>query len=172
MIKVLDCTLRDGGYINNWNFSRSQVDKITNALCRSNIDIIELGYLDKKRGSKENSTLFNTVSSVDNIIDNLPIKAQMVVMIDLYAFDVHALPKKVDTKIDGIRLAFHKHDIKNALQAARKIINLGYQLFFQPMVTKTYTDKEFLTLIEKIWILLIYINNLNFIMYTNNKILF
>ncbi len=149
-IKLLDCTLRDGGYVNDWDFTQSQVDKIINSLEKSNIDIIELGYLDIKRGVKENSTLFNTVSSIDNILNGASPSIQKVAMIDLFAFDIDKLPKQTDTKIDGIRLAFHKRDITDALQAAKKIINLGYQLFFQPMVTKTYTDKEFLTLIEKV----------------------
>ena len=39
-IKVLDCTLRDGGYVTDWNFTQSQVYKIINSLERSNIDII------------------------------------------------------------------------------------------------------------------------------------
>ncbi len=150
MIEVLDCTLRDGGYVNDWNFTQSQVGKIINSLEKSNIDIIELGYLDKKKGGGENSTLFNATSSIDVILNGASSSVQKVVMIDLFAFDIDKLPKQVDTKIDGIRLAFHKKDITDALQAAKKIINLGYQLFFQPMVTKTYTDKEFLALIEKV----------------------
>jgi hypothetical protein len=150
MIKILDCTLRDGGYVNNWNFTKFQVDKIVNSLEESNIDIIEFGYLDKNRGGAENSTLFNTTSSVNDILDNVSTNTIKVVMIDLFAFDIDNLPRQTDTKIDGIRLAFHKKDITSALQAAKKIINLGYRLFFQPMVTKTYTDSEFSSLIKKV----------------------
>jgi 3-deoxy-D-manno-octulosonate cytidylyltransferase len=149
-ISVLDCTLRDGGYVNNWNFSNSQINEIAKSLEESNIDIIELGYLDEKRGGKENSTLFNTASSVSGILDSASTSLQKVVMIDLFSFDIDKLPEQTNTKIDGIRLAFHKKDITDALQAAKKITHLGYKLFFQPMVTKTYTDKEFLTLIEKV----------------------
>jgi len=147
-IKLLDCTLRDGGYINNWDFTQSQVYEIINSLEKSNIDIIELGYLDKNRGGKKNSTLFNTVSSVSDVLDGVSESLQKVVMIDLFAFDVDKLPKQIDTKIDGIRLAFHKKDMIDALLAAKKIIDLRYQLFLQPMVTKTYTDNEFLSMIK------------------------
>jgi len=148
-IKILDCTLRDGGYVNNWRFSKFQVSKITDSLEKSNIDIIELGYLDDKRGSEENSTLFDSISAVDNILSGAPSNLIRVVMVDLFAFDVGKLPSKNDTKIDGIRLAFHKKDMNDAFLLAEKIIDLGYQLFFQPMVTKIYTDDEFLSLIEK-----------------------
>jgi len=148
-IKVLDCTLRDGGYVNDWNFTQSQVYKIINSLERSNIDIIELGYLDEKRGGRENSTLFNTVFSAGDVLNGISTSFQKVVMIDLFAFDVDKLPKQTDTKIDGIRLAFHQKDTNEAVLTAKKIISLGYQLFFQPMVTKNYNDNEFITLIKK-----------------------
>ena len=146
-IKVLDCTLRDGGYINNWEFSQSQISKIVGALEKSKIDIIELGYLDDKKGNSINSTLFNSIVSVDKALSDLAKTVQKVVMIDLFCFDIDKLPLQSDTKINGIRLAFHKKDINTALMTAKKIIDLGYQLFFQPMVTKNYTYDEFSALI-------------------------
>jgi len=148
-MKILDCTLRDGGYINNWEFSQSHISKIVGALEKSNIDIIELGYLDDKKGNSINSTLFNSVVSVDNALGDLAKIVQKVVMIDLFGFDIDKLPRQTDTKINGIRLAFHKKDSDKALVVAEKIIDLGYQLFFQPMVTKSYNDNEFIALITK-----------------------
>ena len=53
-INILDCTLRDGGYINNWGFSKSQLYRINNSLEKSKIDIVELGYLDDKKGREDN----------------------------------------------------------------------------------------------------------------------
>lgn len=149
-VKILDCTLRDGGYINNWEFSQHQISKIVSALEKSNIDIIELGYLDDKKGCSINSTLFNSVASMDKALGDLASTVQKVVMIDLFGFNVDKLPLQSDTKINGIRLAFHKKDINDALMAAEKIIDLGYQLFFQPMVTKNYTSDNFLDLITKV----------------------
>jgi hypothetical protein len=147
MFKILDCTLRDGGYVNNWGFSQSQIFKIISALEKSNVDIIELGYLDDKKGNSINSTLFDSVSSADKALGDFAKTVQKVVMIDLFGFDIDKLPLQSDTKINGIRLAFHKKDSDKALVVAEKIIDLGYQLFFQPMVTKNYTDDEFLALI-------------------------
>ena len=147
-IRILDCTLRDGGYVNNWGFSQPQIFKIIESLEASNVDIIELGYLDDSRGRERNSTLFKSMSSISGILNGVNKGASKVVMIDLFAFDVDQLPKKSDTEIDGIRLVFHKRNIGDALLVAQKIIDLGYQLFFQPMVTKTYAEDEFLSVIE------------------------
>lgn len=51
-IKLLDCTLRDGGYINGWNFSNKHISKILHSLYNSKIDILELGYLNSQKGKK------------------------------------------------------------------------------------------------------------------------
>jgi 3-deoxy-D-manno-octulosonate cytidylyltransferase len=149
-LKILDCTLRDGGYVNNWSFPQSQILKIIESLEASNVDIIELGYLNDSKGKERDSTLFNSMNSIGRILNGVNKSVSMVVMIDLFAFDVDQLPKKFDTEIDGIRLVFHKRDIGDALLVAEKIIDLGYQLFFQPMATKIYSDDEFLSAIESV----------------------
>ena len=37
-MKILDCTIRDGGYINNWNFSKEQVKSTYEACVKSKIE--------------------------------------------------------------------------------------------------------------------------------------
>lgn len=148
-IKILDCTLRDGGYINNWNFIDIQISNIINALKKSEVDIIECGYLNDKKGQESNSTLFDTVKTTNTLLKKMNIDAQKVVMINLGDFNISNLSPQNDTLIDGIRLAFHKKDIELALETSLKIIDLGYKVYFQPMVTKNYKDIEFLALIEQ-----------------------
>ena len=148
-IKILDCTLRDGGYVNNWAFTDKQIKKIIIALKNSNINIIECGYLNDKKGQESNSTLFDSVKTVNVLLEKMKITAKKVVMINLGDFNVSTLPKQSDTLIDGIRLAFHKKDMELAFEISLKIINLGYKLYFQPMITKNYKDIEFLSLIQK-----------------------
>ena len=43
-IKLLDCTLRDGGYYNNWNFDVKKANKYLKSSYSANIDVIELGF--------------------------------------------------------------------------------------------------------------------------------
>jgi len=149
-IKILDCTLRDGGYINNWSFKDEHIIKILKALRDSQTDIIECGYLNDQKGEKNNSTLFNSTATADKIITSLGSSdAQKVVMINFGDFDIKKLPQKKENNIDGIRLAFHKADIDKAFECAYKIKELGYKLYFQPMITKNYKDIEFLSIIEK-----------------------
>ena len=43
-MKILDCTLRDGGYYTNWDFDKQQVDQYLEACNDLPIDYIEIGY--------------------------------------------------------------------------------------------------------------------------------
>ena len=43
-IKVLDCTFRDGGYYNNWDFNESIVNKYLSAMLKAKVDIVEIGF--------------------------------------------------------------------------------------------------------------------------------
>ena len=43
-VKILDCTLRDGGYYNKWDFDRNDVDQYLTAIKMSSVDIVELGF--------------------------------------------------------------------------------------------------------------------------------
>jgi len=151
MVNILDCTLRDGGYINDWSFKDEHTLKILKALSNSKIDIIECGYLNDKKGLEENSTLFDSIDTANKILESLiQSDSQKVVMINFGDFDIKSLSSKNETLIDGIRLAFHKKDLDEALESSKQIISLGYKLYFQPMITKNYKDIEFLSVIEKI----------------------
>lgn len=151
-IKILDCTLRDGGYINDWNFQDKHTIKILNSLNKSDVEVIECGYLNDKKGKSRDSTLFNSMDNINSILQTLNSHAssEKVVMINLGDYSIKKLPPKQHTYIDGIRLAFHKKDINEAFESAKKIISLGYKLYFQPMVTKNYKDIEFLSMIEDV----------------------
>lgn len=149
-IKLLDCTLRDGGYINDWNFTNNTINQIINSLEKANIDILECGYLNENKGKLKDSTLFKNLETINLLLSNRSINMQKVVMINFGDYDIDNLENKSKTTIDGIRLAFHKKDLEDVLKTSRKIIKLGYKLYFQPMVTKSYSDLEFLTMISKV----------------------
>ena len=44
-IKLLDCTLRDGGYVNNWQWGFGSARRIIQTLTRAGVDIVEVGFL-------------------------------------------------------------------------------------------------------------------------------
>ena len=147
-IQVLDCTLRDGGYCNQWQFGYSNIKKITQALTDASIDIIECGFLtDKIDKYDKDVTKFNSVEQITPIIPQNRNEKIYVAMANYGEFDVATLPEYNGKSIDGIRVAFHKKQLISALEMCKAIKAKGYKVFIQAMVSLSYTDEEFLSLI-------------------------
>ena len=148
-VHLLDCTLRDGGYCNNWNFGLDNERKITSSLVEAGIDIIECGFLTEKTPYDSNHSKFNTVDQIAKIIPKNRHGKIFVAMMNYGEFDINHLPECNGSSIDGIRVAFHKKDIKEALELCKKVKARGYLCFMQAMVSLSYTDEEFLSLIRQ-----------------------
>lgn len=149
-VHILDCTLRDGGYCNQWDFGYDNIKKITVGLVKAGVDIIECGYLTNKTVYQENSTRFNTLEQVCEIIPEKRNGNLYVAMVNYGEYNIDDLPSCAECSVDGIRLAFHKNDWKTALDISKKIKEKGYKVFVQPMLSICYTDKEFIDLIESV----------------------
>lgn len=148
-IQVLDCTLRDGGYCNEWNFGFDNARKITNGLLEANIDIIECGFLTTKVEYNPDVTKFTSIEEAARII---PVNREgkiFVAMMNYGEYSVEDLPVHDGTSVDGIRVAFHKKNLSDALEVCQKIKDKGYLVFVQPMVSLSYSDEEFLDLIKR-----------------------
>lgn len=148
-IKVLDCTLRDGGYCNNWQFGQKNIRKILKSLVDSNIDIIECGFLTNKVDYDVDVSKFTDLFQIESFLPDNHMEKLHVVMVNYGEFDFSKLPDCKDVPIDGIRLAFHKKNVHEALEACKVIAEKGYKVFIQPMVSLRYTDNEFLNLINE-----------------------
>jgi 3-deoxy-D-manno-octulosonate cytidylyltransferase len=147
-IRILDCTLRDGGYINDWQFKNHQIETILLALTASRVDIIECGYLNSSSGEENDTTCYRRIEDV-RTPDNRNALKHAVVMINHGDYDIKDLPPKEQCNVEGIRLAFHQKESKEAIVSAQQIIALGYRLYLQPMITKNYTEEAFLSLVAQ-----------------------
>lgn len=150
-IKVLDCTLRDGGYINNWEFGADSARKIYENLVNAKVDYIEIGFL-KDGAHNQNNTLYNKISDIDSLFRAIDSKdSKTIMMIDYKNYQKEKItPKNQTTKLDGIRIAFKKHEIREALEDIKRIKNLGYEIFINPQSIEMYSDEELIGLIREI----------------------
>lgn len=147
-IQVLDCTLRDGGYCNEWCFGFENTIKITNGLIEANIEIIECGFITNKVSYELDVTKFNTLDEISKIIPENREGKIFVAMINYGEYNIKNLPEYDGTSIDGIRVAFSKKNLKESLKLCRQIKEKGYLVFIQAMVSLSYSDEEFLLLIQ------------------------
>ena len=121
-INILDCTLRDGGYINDFNFGKEAIQSIVQKLSGAGIDII---------GEKHPSSMY-------------------VAMLQYGAMGIDEISSCDGTSIDGIRLTFHEHEIEPSVVLGKQLMEKGYKVFMQPVGTMAYTDEELLNLIKRI----------------------
>ena len=149
MISILDCTLRDGGYINDFNFGRKCISEIISSLAQAKIEIIECGFL-KSGANDPDKSLFGSVSAIAMHLPDNKDGTMYVAMIAYGDIPIEEIEPYDGTSISGIRLTFHEQDIDRAFDFANRLSDKGYKVFIQPVGTATYTDKALLDLIEKV----------------------
>ena len=130
-LRVLDVTLRDGGCVNDFNFGQSNMEQILSASEEANVDIIELGYIDDKRGSLSGRTQYvNEQVVIETLLHKKRTDTTYVVMMDYGKFNVDNLQPAKPEGVDGIRLAFHKKDCRNIVSVGKKIWKRGISFSF------------------------------------------
>lgn len=147
-IMSLDCTLRDGGYCNQWNFRESNIKAIISGLISTGVEIIECGFLTNRVVYDKNISKYTDLLQLNKFISKDNSETKFVVMVNVGEYNATYLPMASETCIDGIRVAFHKSNITEAFKFCEIAKQKGYELFLQPMVTMLYSDEEFETLIE------------------------
>lgn len=148
-IKLLDCTLRDGGYINDWRFGRGNLVSIFERLADAGVDIIEVGFLDDRRPFDIDRSIFPDTKSADRIYGDLDKKDSMAVgMIDYGTCAIENLAPCSESFLDGIRVIFKKGKMGPAMEFCRQVKALGYKVFSQLVSVTSYSDDELLDLIQ------------------------
>lgn len=150
-ISILDCTLRDGGYVNSWDFGRDTIKKIIEKLTAANIDIIECGFISDIIYD-ENITLFRNTDDINSVYDISNKNPMYVGMIALGEKEIHydKIAECTENTLSGIRITFHKDEVGKAIEYAENLMYKGYKIFMQPVGTMFYKDIELLQLIERI----------------------
>lgn len=149
-ISVLDCTLRDGGYCNEWLFGKENTVKIINGLTNAGVEIIECGFLTNKVEYNQDATKFTNTHQIAQMLPTNHNGQMYVCMINYGEYDLDDIPKYDGTGLDGLRVAFHKKDVISALELCKGIKEKGYKVFIQAMVSLNYSDEEFLDLIHRV----------------------
>lgn len=150
-IKLLDCTLRDGGYINDWNFGHDNLINIFERLISAGVDLLEIGFLDERRPFDRNRSIFPDTSCADRIYGRLDKgSTHLVGMIDYGTCSLQRLAPRNESCLDGIRVIFKKHVRNDAIAFCHQVKALGYQVFVQAVSITSYEDDEFLDLIRMV----------------------
>lgn len=148
-LKLLDCTLRDGGYLNDWKFGHNNLISIYERLIDSNVDYIELGFLDDRRQFDIDRSIMPDTDCMEKIYGTVDKKGKKVLgMIDYGTCSIDHIKPASESYIDGIRVIYKKHLRVEALDFCRQLKELGYIVFSQLVSVTSYTDEEMLDLIR------------------------
>ena len=148
-IKLLDCTLRDGGYMNDWEFGHNHLCSIFQRLTDTGVDFIEIGFLDERRPFDRNRSIMPDTRSANRIYGKLD-KGRAVVlgMIDYGTCSLENIQHAKETFIDGIRVIFKKHVMREAMEFCAALKEKGYIVFSQLVSITSYNEEELMRLIE------------------------
>lgn len=132
MIKILDCTTRDGGHNTNWEFSAQYVFDLMAKLNQYNVSYFEIGYrnhfeIDDKGDFYNCSPEF--LEKFYNKKENL----QLGVMTDVTRFLADDFPAQNADNIDFVRVAAHPDKISIACEIVENLYEKGYKVFLQLM---------------------------------------
>lgn len=142
-MQILDCTLRDGGYINNWNFSEDFAKAYCEYISLTGIDFIEIGLLcDANEHRLSACGPFRRITNV--LASNLKnvSKTSLAVLIDYGKYDLNNLVTDCEDYISLVRVAVHKKDVYQGMEWCQKIRQHGYKCALQLMNFPSYTDLE------------------------------
>jgi len=148
-MKLLDCTFRDGGYYTKWNFDRDLVNKYLNAIDRSDIDVVEIGF----RYTPKKEKLGEFAYCTDEMISSLSLPScDLAVMLnakDFISYDngpsqcVKDLFKKSsDSPLSWIRIASNITQVEACQSIAEQLKDMGYNVTMNVMQVADKDEKD------------------------------
>ena len=148
-VYLLDCTLRDGGYVNDWRFGEETIKGVARLIAGTGIEMIEMGFIKGDLKDKDRSVFPDIESITPMIAPKAPglIYAGMVDMSD--PIPMERITDRTKDSIDAIRVIFKKDKIDLAYKYCKRIKEAGYLLFVNFVGTDLYTDMEFIEGIKR-----------------------
>jgi 4-hydroxy 2-oxovalerate aldolase len=145
-IKILDCTIRDGGLINNHDFEMHFVRALYKALSDAGVDYMEIGYKNSRR-------LFNTKEfgkwkfcgedDIKRVIEGIESdKMKLSVMVDVDRVDIDDIEPKKESPVDMIRVASYVKDIDKAIFLCNHFAQKGYETTINIMAISRALETE------------------------------
>jgi len=142
--QVLDCTIRDGGYLNNWHFDKRLVREAYRALSKSGVDYIEIGYRGTEKHFDKNTCgvwRFTPEEAVREVISNIH-GAKLALMADYGKISAQDFCDAKDSAVGLVRVAAHKDCLKEAIKLLGEVKKKGYAVSLNAMDYNNLSESE------------------------------
>ncbi|MCX5811476.1 MAG: aldolase catalytic domain-containing protein [Proteobacteria bacterium] len=141
---ILDCTIRDGGYLNNWRFDAKMVREVYRALSKAGVDIVEIGFRGTDKYFNRNEFgpwRFTDIKDLKEVVGGIK-GARLAIMGDYGKLDVEDFTDDYREYVDFIRIAVHKDGTPGAIRQLEEIKKKGFEVSLNAMGITGYTGEE------------------------------
>lgn len=151
-MKILDCTIRDGGYYTNWDFDSHLVDTYLKAFNHLPVEYLEVGYRSQTMPGYLGKYFYCPIS----VLEDLKAKTNKKLVIILNEKDVRtedavALLNPIKGLVSMVRMAIDPKNFKRALVLAKKVKELGFEVAFNVMYMSTWKEeRDFIELLPQV----------------------
>ncbi len=129
-IKVLDCTIRDGGLINKHDFDHRLVREVYRAISEAGVDYIEIGYKNSRKFFSPEDYgpwKFCDDDDIRRVIEGIESKTKISVMVDVGRVNLDDVKPADESPVDVIRTASYVKDIDKAIYMTNHFAEKGYE---------------------------------------------
>lgn len=134
-VLVLDCTLRDGGYYNDWDYSFDLVKRYVDAMAAAKVDIVELGF----RTLHTNQYLGATAYTTDAFIERLAVPRHLSLAVMMNAKELvqsadqrvavrSTFARRNHSQVSMVRIAANRNEVDQLGPAIEELRELGYEV--------------------------------------------
>ncbi|HPA17822.1 MAG TPA: aldolase catalytic domain-containing protein [Verrucomicrobiae bacterium] len=145
-IKVVDCTIRDGGLMNNSRFEDGVVGAVYRACVQGGIDYMEIGYRNSRKifsPDQYGAWRYSHEDDIRRIVGENPTNLKLAVMADAEKSDYrNEIPKKSESVVDLVRVACYIHQIPLALDMVKDAHDKGYETTVNLMAASVIQERE------------------------------
>ncbi len=150
--KILDCTIRDGGLVNNWDFSIEFVQDLYNGLNAAGVEYMEIGY--KNSAKLLNATEPNPWRFLDDdfLKEVIPQKkfTKLSALVDIGRVDPNDILPREQSVLDMIRVACYIREVDKGLELVQMFHDMGYETSLNIMALSSAPERQLIEAFEMV----------------------
>jgi len=144
-IKVMDCTVRDGGLMNKWQFSDEFVKAVYLGCVEAGVDYMEIGYLSSESAFSRDEVgpwKFCSTEDLRRVVGNNDTKLKLSAMADIGRIAPDDIPPRSESLLDMIRVACYVHQVDKAIWLAEHCMEKGYEVTINLMAVSKVNESD------------------------------
>lgn len=152
-MKLLDCTIRDGGYYTNWDFNQNLIKQYAITMENLPIDYVEVGYRSKALEGYFGKYFYCPIYVLEELRKLMPSKKMVIILNEKDTRPEHLedLLYPIKPFISLVRIAVDPENIERAIILAKSVKKLGFELAFNVMYMSNWkSNASFLDALKKL----------------------